>query len=383
MYRIDRHDVKNEVPCDAAIEDQLAYCCSNLIRVNAQDGTFPLTPDGRRALAPDDLISPAAGMAFGAGWYHLERYQRQEPFRWSGPSAELVLEEGAEPAVLKLDLEPGPGTGGQPLHLEVMDDAGQRLAEVRVGRRCHLELPLRAPVPRRILFETRNGGHALSVDPRELDFRVFRVDCERGAKLSSVVLRPISLKTRMRTLWGAFDHVIERLAFGEDRVALTVPVSTRMRNVFRRYLKIRATGEPPASSAPRPTAPLHLHTNGCGDFTLLAREHWFDLRAYPEFDLFSMNLDSVFCIAAHHGGARETILEDPMRIYHIEHGTGSGWTPEGQAKLFARIDASGIPRLENDDVLRWASQMKWLGSPMIFNRENWGLSDFELKETVI
>ena len=72
-----------------------------------------------------------------------------------------------------------------------------------------------------------------------------------------------------------------------------------------------------------------------------------------------------------------------MRIYHIEHGTGSGWTPEGQAKLFARIDASGIPRLENDDVLRWASQMKWLGSPMIFNRENWGLSDFELKETVI
>jgi hypothetical protein len=373
----------NDVPVDAPVEDQLAYCRTHLIRVNAQDGTFPLTPDGRRA--PDELVSPDAGLVLGQGWYHLEKYLRQEPFRWAGPNTELLLEERTEPAVLKLDIEPGPGTGGQPLHLEVLDQARHRLAEVRIGRRCHLELPLPTPVPRKILFETRNGGHVLTVDPRELDFRVFRFDCVRGAgvKGSSVVLRPASLTSRVRTLWGAFDHVIERLATGEQRVALTVPVSTRMRNMFRRYLKIRAVGEPVPAGAPRPAAPQLLHTNGCGDFTLLAREHWFDLRAYPEFDLFSMNLDSVFCIAAHHGGARETILEDPMRIYHIEHGTGSGWTPEGQAKLFARIEAGGIPRLENDDVLRWAAQMKWLDSPMIFNRENWGLADFDLKDSVV
>ena len=58
-------------------------------------------------------------------------------------------------------------------------------------------------------------------------------------------------------------------------------------------------------------------------------------------DLFSMNLDSLFCFAAHYGGAREQVLSDPMRIYHIEHGSGSGWTPEGQAKLFERIAAKG------------------------------------------
>ncbi|MDE3164533.1 MAG: hypothetical protein KGN36_01915, partial [Acidobacteriota bacterium] len=130
-----------------------------------------------------------------------------------------------------------------------------------------------------------------------------------------------------------------------------------------------------------PLPPLFLHTNGCGDFTLLAREHWFDLRGYPEFDLFSMNIDSVFCAAAHHGGAREVILEEPMRIYHIEHATGSGWTPEGQTRLFQRLAASGIPWLDNQDVLRWAAQMNRLNSPFIFNHEDWGMAGLELLET--
>src|SRR5262249_48981374 len=96
------------------------------------------------------------------------------------------------------------------------------------------------------------------------------------------------------------------------------------------------------TETPGAQEPGFVHTNGCGDFTLMARGHWFDLRGYPEFDLFSMNLDSVLCVAAHHGGAPEEMLAEPLRIYHIEHGSGSGWTPEGQAKLFERIAASGI-----------------------------------------
>jgi hypothetical protein len=130
-------------------------------------------------------------------------------------------------------------------------------------------------------------------------------------------------------------------------------------------------------------SPPRLHTNGCGDFTLMAREHWFDLRAYPEFDLFSMNLDSVLCFSAHHGGARELVLADPMRIYHIEHGSGSGWTPEGEGKLFERISSQGLSILSNEQVLRWAAEMRRLQSPMIFNRENWGMAREELKETVL
>jgi len=124
-----------------------------------------------------------------------------------------------------------------------------------------------------------------------------------------------------------------------------------------------------------------LHTNACGDFTLAAREHWLDLRGYPEFDLYSMNIDSIFCYVAHHAGIREQVLEDPMRIYHIEHAAGSGWTPEGQAKLFDRLAAQGVGHIPFSEVAAWGEQMRRLNCTMIFNREDWGLASFDLLDT--
>jgi hypothetical protein len=115
----------------------------------------------------------------------------------------------------------------------------------------------------------------------------------------------------------------------------------------------------------------------------MAREHWSDLRGYPEFDIFSMNLDSVLCYAAHHAGFHEEVLRDPMRIYHIEHGKGSGWTPEGQASLYRRLEAQGIVSLDYQELVGWGAQMRRLNCPMIFNLENWGLADHELEELVL
>ena len=115
----------------------------------------------------------------------------------------------------------------------------------------------------------------------------------------------------------------------------------------------------------------------------MARQHWFDVRGYPEFDLFSMNLDSVLCYSAHYAGFREEILSEPMQIYHIEHQTGSGWTPEGQAQLYTRLAAKGLPVINYREVVDWAAQMRRLNSPMIFNRENWGLADLDLSETTL
>lgn len=384
MYRIDRYDAMSDVPVERPIEEQLAWCRSHLLRINAREGSFPVTPEGKRTLARDDIAPPDQGILFGRGWYPIEKYARQEPFRWAGPRAEILLgDAGGRGAALELELEPGPGTGGQPARIEVSGDGGNQLASFSLAVRSRLSLPLPAPAPRRVLFETRNGGGAVPGDPRELNFRVFHAGYRPGAG-GALSLRPIGLVARVNTLLGMIDHAAERLSTGGDRVELTVPVSERMRRIFRRYLKVRRVNEPeaaPPAPAEPPLPPLFLHTNGCGDFTLLAREHWFDLRGYPEFDLFSMNIDSLFCVAAHHGGAREVILEDPMRIYHIEHATGSGWTPEGQTRLFQRLAESGIPWLDNQDVLRWAAQMNRLKSPFIFNHEDWGMAKLDLKET--
>ena len=124
--------------------------------------------------------------------------------------------------------------------------------------------------------------------------------------------------------------------------------------------------------------PDNLHVNGCGDFQLMAREHWDELRGYPEFETFSMNIDGLFSYMADAAGIREELL--PMPIYHLEHEVGSGWSPEGEALLRRRIAERGITWVDASTVYIWAAYMRWLGRPMIFNGSDWGLADADLPE---
>src|SRR5262245_29167330 len=71
----------------------------------------------------------------------------------------------------------------------------------------------------------------------------------------------------------------------------------------------------------------HLHTNACGDFTLLSRDGWEAIRGYPEITGYSFNIDSMGLMAAHYAGYGEASLLPPCVCFHIEHGLGSGWTP--------------------------------------------------------
>jgi hypothetical protein len=134
----------------------------------------------------------------------------------------------------------------------------------------------------------------------------------------------------------------------------------------------------------RPLAPPRvdfLHTNACGDFTLMHREHWIRLRGYPEWEAYSMNIDGFMCYAAHADGLQEVVLREPMRIYHIEHGLGSGWSPEGEQKLYERITTRGITWVSKEQVLEHARRMYRQG-PLIGNDDGWGLGRETLAETV-
>ncbi len=139
----------------------------------------------------------------------------------------------------------------------------------------------------------------------------------------------------------------------------------------------------PVAQLLRDHRPIQLHQNACGDFQLMAREHWFALRAYPEFEMFSMSIDGLFEAIACTAGIREEVFAMPLCIYHLEHEKGSGWSPEGEALLKQRIAESGITWLDNDIVHLWAACMQWLRRPMIFNGPDWGLGDTQLPETTI
>jgi hypothetical protein len=267
-------------------------------------------------------ISRSPGILLGHGW--SEEFVAGNVLAWrAAPGAEIIVQRN-EPRVRQLAMELEP-VDGEPVELVVRE--GERLVASRT-------------------LSHREGLH-LPVDLQEGQTGILQLSAQSPARGSANrVFRPVRL---LRAAW-------EQTGGAEEE----------------------SGGSAQAEAGPG--GPEFLHTNACGDFTLLAREHWFDLRGYPEFDLFSMNLDSVFCYAAHHGGAPEKLLADPMRVYHVEHATGSGFTPEGQAKLFERIAAKGLSWLSYEQVMEWGAQMRRLERPMIFNGENWGFAGIELAE---
>ena len=126
-----------------------------------------------------------------------------------------------------------------------------------------------------------------------------------------------------------------------------------------------------------------LHTNACGDFTLLHRGFWRQLRGYPEFDSYSFHLDSILCYAAHFGGARELVLEPPMVAYHIEH--SGGYAPEKSRaeELRQSLSDRKIPVLSNDQFDGLAVNMTERRRALILAGEDWGLGRDDLPEEII
>jgi len=413
MYRIDRHDAMSDVPLEASVEDQLAYCRTHLLRVNAREGTFPLTPDGRRSLAKEDIAAPDSGLRFGYGWFSVERYWDGEVFRWIDNDAEIDVSMPPGPRLLRLELEPGPGAGQRTMLLEVRQGA-RVIVTAEIEHRSLLRIPtsLLGSGDGPLRLHVTGGDDAVAHDPRILNLRVFSCQWEGSGSgpegVTPVASAPVSAWRRVAGAWHGFQELLNRLAASGPLLTVTIPVSRSLRGaaafyvgwggftgMFRnwagyivRKMALRSNVKAP-SALPVVVQPgveeasriTYLHTNACGDFTLAARERWLDLRGYPEFDMYSMNIDSVFCYAAHHGGATEEVLPEPMRIYHIEHGVGSGWTPEGQAQLFARMAAKGIPFVSYQELVAWAAQMRQLDCPMIFNHDNWGLAEFVLQES--
>jgi hypothetical protein len=396
MYRIDRHDVMADVPVDAPVEEQLAYCNAHQIRVNTREGTVPVSPQGCWPQVANDIASAHRGISLGRGWFPPD-WQGKELFRWVQNDAELqiVAPEGESPW-LALDVAPGPGVGGASFTLTVWDETGSAVAEAEVNGRSRVLVPLNSSSgPRRLRLHCAHGGRPSPGELRILNFRVFRCEWEYLGDPSNAAgshasndIPGVSRIGVPRKIAG----VIRRAAENGPVIQVSVPVPHVLRRFLRFCLRIKdRPGGPAGQQEPRGHNPLeedgelsrvaYLHTNACGDFTLLARKDWFDLRAYPEWDLFSFHIDAVFCYAAHHGGVGERVLEDPMRIYHIEHGSGSGWTPEGAERLFQRLREKGVSWLEYSEVVRWVDEMRRLNCPMIFNHESWGLADCDLPET--
>lgn len=124
-----------------------------------------------------------------------------------------------------------------------------------------------------------------------------------------------------------------------------------------------------------------LHTSGCGDFTLTSRDVWSALHGYPEWPAYSWHMDGVALFQAYSAGVEMINLQPPMVAFHLEHGEGSGWTPESR-RLFDRLDAAGVPYLSTRSYRKMARKL--VHGPRGFhpvNGPDWGLASISFAET--
>lgn len=132
-----------------------------------------------------------------------------------------------------------------------------------------------------------------------------------------------------------------------------------------------------------PDNSIILHTNACGDFTLLSSQDWKHLKGYPEWNIFSWHLDSILLYQAKQHGIKQRSLPNKMPIFHIEHEVGSGYSPEGAHQLFQRLELKGIPYLSNSDLKKLVLELNHSPTKVIYNDENWGMADIELEEIIV
>jgi hypothetical protein len=298
----------------------------------------------------EDIVEAGLEYCFGHGWYRLET-DGPNRFRWASENAELVVRSSSQNQTITLLVEPGPSMEFGAFELLIRQAGGKVLTRASIHGLTYVEVPINAAKGTvvALVLTPESPGQPAGDDPRTLNFRVFAI----GAGLATFQLAPLP------PTWAA-------LAPASRPPAVNWAVALQK---WRPQIAEMGKQE-------------FIHMNACGDFTLMAREHWFDLRGYPEFDLFSMHLDSFVCWAAHFAGAREEILQEPMRIYHVEHGVGSGWTPEGQSQLYERIARKGIQSISHEELVEWIAQMRQMNAPVIFNGEDWGLAVERLQEIV-
>jgi hypothetical protein len=258
-------------------------------------------------------------------------------------------------ASLGLLVEPGPAIGFRPFDLVVTAKGGALLKRARIQGLTYVEFAVPAAPGEQftLVLNPENSGTGDAVhfegDARTMNFRVY--GCVRGS-------RKVPAPKPSSSPWSA------------RVVSLRPPEMDWMDFYKNQQREIAEMGRP-----------AFLHLFACGDFQMMAREHWFDMRGYAELDQYSMHLDSILSYAAHYMGVQETMLTPPMRVFHIEHDVGTGWTPEGDKKLTERLARKSIQTIAYKDLALMVTQMRRLQTPLIFNLETWGLGDCELEET--
>jgi len=118
-----------------------------------------------------------------------------------------------------------------------------------------------------------------------------------------------------------------------------------------------------------------LFTNACGDFTLLDKNSWIDLKGYCELPIFSWHLDSLLLWEARYKNFNFYDFDENYYIYHMNHHTSG--VISVKETLFESLNNKKIPYLTNEKFLDLA--LKLSNNPdHLKTNEFWGLHNEKL-----
>jgi len=157
-----------------------------------------------------------------------------------------------------------------------------------------------------------------------------------------------------------------------------------------------------------------LHVNASGDFQLMSRQNWHLLRGYREGDIIGAYDDSLMSYASYMAGVKEVVLNEPIRLYHIDHEDKfndkissdklplenwlsfsflPAWLNRKIMTLYRmflnfigykfKSSVNGVPTLDISEYRKIRRDMLAARRPYIFNDEDWGLGQESFEEFTI
>lgn len=127
--------------------------------------------------------------------------------------------------------------------------------------------------------------------------------------------------------------------------------------------------------------PRPVHTNACGDFTLMSRDTWLKVGGYAELPIHGYNLDGLLCYSALAAGVQPVNLKKSQCIYHIEHELS--WTPNQAERLHTHLADKEIPIMSDTEYQNLIDIMLKTNQLVRFNDDTWGLVNETLDEVTL
>ena len=433
-YRADRLDVNNNI-LNEPLGNVMPYCNNHVIRVNIKPGTFFNATLGKIGKFTDPFFNSVlwcmdshATRTVSSFFLRVAQGVQSTASQWSSAIIigitygkaifhPLVLKIQLFQYNLRIDYYQMTDTGKTILKQTVL-----KLQKIIFWSASQLKKGLKRVIsiirgilyritniiiPKRYKTPLRNTGSGLI---RELSFFLKRTGSVfknifyvlhkglRGisASLTSAIGRSwafiVSIHSAFRRV---FSKSIEAILFAAKKIKIAIctfagwfkirsPVTGRKKNSIVMLIELYAYRFKVRSDFGFP----YIHLNGCGDFTLMAKEDWDALGGYLEDPIFSWNVDSLLLIDAYYRGLPEVYLMPPKNSYHVEHSAGSGWTPgKGEQLLFERLEKSKIPYISWADCLAYATRWRETTDKKELLRKikrmDYGFPEWELPEKCI